>query len=1362
MYLKLGLCCVLIMGFAPLCAQNDIVERITIEQGLSQGMIFDITQTRDGFLWIATKAGLNRYDGYNFKIFNNDAFDPYSLAENTVTRLFEDSRGLLWIGTESKGVDVYDPRTGKFHHFKLNFGRYNVRGIEFTVSSITEAADGSIYLLQHGNGLVRIVLPASWEAGLPSKPELSGAVEITLFPPEQFRAPTEVADVGFTALEQQRDGRVWVYTGMAVYEVLPEKGFVQPVNWLEERGPHRDVWGTLRNQLVRFRGPERSLPFEMANVPTGRLAARAMPDGSYWLSANNELWHLEPGEELDVLHPDWTLDARITSVARDRNGNIWVGTQGYGLRKINPRKQLFHSGAAGHSIWGLWRDPRGNYFSKIVNEVYAYDPESGTLSAQRAFGGLPERVLDMSFDGDGSYWLLGRAKDEGGVVEIRHYDPESGRGESYPLSKSIDVNGKLQPFNVYPHARLMRTRDGQLLATGINGQLAQLDPVNGFYQYFNYVSIFKEKPETVRAFALAESPNGIWWIGTQQGLVKGVQQGDGRRFELIQATPSNMQGLNNNAIACLLPDPEQPNDLLWIGTKGGGINRLDVRRGEVTHFGAAEGLPDNVIYGILPGQPDELWCSTNRGLVRIRLDGQRKPQAITAFTAAQGLQDNEFNTQSFFRAANGELLFGGVNGLNRFFPGEVLLDTTPPPIYLVGLRINQQAAASALQGRDTLPALDLLKELKVSYDQNNLSFEFAVLDFTDPTKNRYRYRLMGADPDWVETGTYRFAHFTHLEPGRYTLLAEGSNGEGDWQPLSSPISIIIRPPWWRSWPAYLVYLGLLGWLAWAAYRLQLRRVKEREQLAFEHREAERIRTLEQMKTNFFSNVTHEFRTPLTLILEPLRQLLKNPNAPDRQEKIRLAEANSRKLLGLVNQLLDMAKLESGAMALDLRGTEPGKVIRDAFESFLSLAEQRGIHLTLQDEQLRATAKAALYVLDAGKLELIINNLVSNALKFTPTGGQVAIQAGLLPTDGGSVGSGLESLNIRVSDTGIGIPAEALDKVFDRFYQVDGSHTRASEGTGIGLALSKELAELMGGTLGVESVVGRGSTFSLQIPVQPDFASIEPAEASQMAESAAPRAASAVLNQEPPVILVVEDNADLRGFIRKSIEEGRQVVEASDGEEGLQKAIELLPDLVISDVMMPRKDGYALCDELKNNELTSHIPVILLTAKATLNAKLKGLRTGADDYLTKPFSTEELLARMDNLMALRRKLMERFGVRPTDISSTASDNGLSTGDREFLKKFTLLVEQHLSDETLGVEDFASKMYISRVQLHRKLKAIADSSATDFIKNYRLDRAYAMLRNREGMVSEIAARVGFGNEKYFSTVFKEKFGLSPSQV
>ncbi len=460
---------------------------------------------------------------------------------------------------------------------------------------------------------------------------------------------------------------------------------------------------------------------------------------------------------------------------------------------------------------------------------------------------------------------------------------------------------------------------------------------------------------------------------------------------------------------------------------------------------------------------------------------------------------------------------------------------------------------------------------------------------------------------------------------------------------------------------------------------------------------------------------------------------------------------------MVNQLLQLAKLESGAMHLDLRHGDFNGHVQEIFRSFLPLAEKRGIQLSLKSD-----GTFPPFVFDPNKTELIVNNLLSNALKFTPEGGKVGLRLSMEATGGPASFAVIE-----VSDTGIGIPAASLDKIFDRFYQVEGPHTQAGEGTGIGLALSRELAELMGGTITVSGNETQGSTFTFRLPLKHDLIASEniaPADAVETAGAAEQKMPARRANTQA-VVLVIEDNAELRRFIKQSLHPYWQVVEASNGKEGIKKAIEFIPDLIISDLMIPEKDGYAVCDELKNTELTAHIPLILLTAKTGLDSKLKGLRSGADDYLTKPFHTEELLARMDNLLELRSKLRQQ--VRQPNTKTLATDNMepnnfLSELDQDFLRRFSLLLEQHLDDEQLGVEEFAQKMFISRSQLHRKLKALTDQNATDFIRDYRLNQAMEMLKNKEGMVSEVASRVGFANEKYFSTAFKAKFGVSPSRV
>ena len=1335
-------------------AQSSVFERLTIEHGLSQGMIYDVLQTKDGFLWIATKDGLNRYDGYNFKVFSNDPFDVFSVSENTITSLFEDSRGWLWVGTDSKGVDIYDRKNNRFYHIELNL-KYKENEGALDVFSICEGVDGHIYLLQPSSGLARIAIPEDWKAHLPITPDLTALTTITQYPNGLFHPLGNKGDDHLRAIVPRSDGQLFVFTSSKKYLLEPSQGVVTPISELgSDLGNHKgdDVWIAHPTAFTRFSNGVATV-FDFSKRPKNVwVVAKRADNGAYWLGINNELWHVLPGENVDFSKPDWIIDENVTVMEADRNGNVWVGTYGYGLRKLNPKKKSFHTGATGKSIWGLWRDINGRYYCKLVNEVYPYDPETGKTGSERAFPNTSKRILDMSVGDSGDIWLLGREDVEDGKAKLWHFDPKSSLWAAYPFN-----------YSSYVYARILRDQANQIWITGLNCQLIRFDLNTTRFEYFDYSALFKGKVSIVKAFALVKDGNGVLWIGTQQGLVRCTPNGNSFDFQLIKADPNNPKGLNNNSIACLLPDPNHPSDALWIGTKGGGINRLNLHNGQVQHITTVDGLPDKVIYGILPGNenpsttPVSLWCSTNRGLAKLS-PRNTSPMSydITTFSAAKGLQDNEFNTQAFFKASNGELLFGGVNGLNRFFPDALRSDTTPPPVFIVGAEINHQHVTNTNFGGMISSPFEYLREINLSYDQNNLSLEFAALDFTAPAQNRYRYQLEGLDADWVEIGRSRFAHFTHLAPKKYVFRVQGSNGEGNWQEAAHPIVIIVRAPWYRSKLAYFVYFLLLVWISWRMYLFQMRRLLEREQLAFEQREKERIKAMEQTKNNFFSNITHEFRTPLSLIIEPARRILAKTKDTEITENAHHIEKNSYRLLALVNQLLDMAKIESGSMGVDLRHDDLAVHIRSVFHGFQPLATQRGIHLSL-----KLKGDIPLFLFDAYKVELVLNNLISNALKFTPSGGNVTLSC-QVNNPIGDVSAPNSVAQMCVSDTGVGIPKQELNKVFDRFYQVDSSHTRQGEGTGIGLALSKELAELMGGDLSVQSEEGKGSifTFSLPMPIDAVATAITkiPQETTNLPIN------NLVLNDtdEQPTVLLIEDNTELRSFIKTCIDHTWQVIEASNGEEGVQKALDILPDLVISDVMMPIKDGYMVCDDLKNNELTSHIPIILLTAKSSMDAKLKGLRTGADDYLTKPFNSEELRARMDNLVTIRRQLRQRYYQSSMTNNTSEVEDDLTPPDREFLRRLILVLDQHLQDETLGIEELAQKMFISRVQLHRKLKAITDQNATDFVRDYRLNRAMSMLRNREGMVFEVASQVGFTSEKYFSRVFKDKFGIPPSQV
>ncbi|MBX2927128.1 MAG: response regulator [Saprospiraceae bacterium] len=1362
--MKSAFCLVLLLALpiSALIGQHKTWESLTIDDGLSQGMIYDVIQTRDGFLWIATKDGLNRYDGYNFKVWTNNTENPYSLRDNTATALLEDSRGLLWIGSENKRVQLFDRKTNRFYYFNLPVIYNKGNLIAYDVLCIVEDKAGHIWIANRGGGVFRLEIPDAWANALPDTPDLSRLAQLVTIPipPPQLSVPGAIEE--YRALLVTQDGNIWIGTSQNLYRVDARSLAVSKVQkspgvpretWSLVHTPSGDIWGACSTGVFRLRAGGFQY-YSFSNQTSDTYPAFSVgKDGQLWVVFENQLFSVSAEGDFNPQKPDYRIDRQSNVLWQDIEDNIWIGTLGYGLRKITLRRALFNPMLEGVSIWGVWKNQSGDLICKLFNKIVRYDPATGKLSDEPAFPDALPQQNDLLYLPNGEYWLLSGLR-EGNINEneLRHYRPDGSLIKSY----GINAIGR----NTY--SRLLRTRDGALWVSGSYGKLLRLDPPTGRQTIFDFGALFGEEQETVLTIALAEDGNGHIWAGTQYGLVKGSLKADKMDFQLIKATGQSGTAPNNNSIACILPDPEKPDAVLWIGTKGGGINRLNIRSGAFSYITTEEGLPNDVVYGILPDNSGHFWCSTNRGLAKIRIEGDRAV-SITPFTAGDGLQSNEFNTQAFSKAPSGELLFGGVNGINRFFSEKLQFSDKPPQVYIIGLKVNNLSFPFQALGDGTGRNRQYME---LSHAENNLSIEFAAMDFTAPGKNQYRYQLLPVEKNWSPARPDRFAHFTHLAPGRYLFRVQGSNSVGVWNDTPVELEIVIHPPWWLSPLAYVLYALILAGIVWQLWRFQVGRVKMHEQLAFEHRETERVKALEQLKTNFFSNVTHEFRTPLSLILEPARRIVARASDAEIRTNAVHIETNSLRLLDMVNQLLDLAKLEGGSMKVELRLGDFAETVRETFRSFLPLAEKRGVELSL------SVATDLPHVeFDAPKVELILNNLLSNALKFTPAGGKVSVEVRLIPSPERSSIQAPErssGILVSVSDTGIGIPAAELDKVFDRFYQADGAHTHAGEGTGIGLALSRELAQLMGGGITVASEPGKGSVFTFRLPVSTAFPAQERgpiAAGTATMPSIESESAPYRREEELPVALVIEDNPDLRTFIRQSIAAYWQVVETSNGGEGLQKAVELIPDIVISDLMMPVKDGYEVCEELKNNELTAHIPIILLTARANMDARLKGLRTGADDYLTKPFNTEELLARMENLLQLRRKLRERFSnhlVADAASEPAGEQPFLSPPDQEFLRRLRLLVEENLSDETLGVEEFAKRLFISRSQLHRKLKAVADQSATDFIRNYRLDRAMQLLKNGEGSVSEVASEVGFGSEKYFSTAFKEKFGVSPSKV
>ncbi|MDP2362624.1 MAG: ATP-binding protein, partial [Ignavibacteria bacterium] len=727
---------------------------------------------------------------------------------------------------------------------------------------------------------------------------------------------------------------------------------------------------------------------------------------------------------------------------------------------------------------------------------------------------------------------------------------------------------------------------------------------------------------------------------------------------------------------------------------------------------------------------------------------------IRNYFIEDGLCSNYFVENSKLRLKNGTLFFGTDAGLVYFHPDSIIIDSIPPQVVIQNISLfNRPGEKLSYDG-----FISELKEITLPHNHNDLHFEYAGLHYGEPKKNKYKYILEGFDEGWIDAGNLRTVTYTNLDPGEYIFRVKAANRDGVWNETGTSLKIIIHPPLWATTWAYLFYILLISGIIYSIWRAQLKRISIRHEFEMSRFEAQKLHEVDELKSRFFANISHEFRTPLTLILGPIKQMIERTKETKTREDLNLVQRNANRLLGLVNQLLDISKIESGNMKLQTIPINIIPYLKALVLSFTSYAERKRIALKFISD-----ADELIGYLDKDKFEKIINNILSNAFKFTADGGTIEV----------IVNYNDKNLNITITDTGIGIPKAKMQKIFDRFYQVDGSHTREQEGTGIGLSLTKELIELHKGNIEVESEEGKGSSFIISIPLGTDH--LKPEE---ICESEAGKIESLqfdkpfadipenktlqldsdlIIETEKPLLLIVEDNYDVRNYIKDNLNSGYRIMEAVDGEDGWNKSIENIPDLIISDVMMPKMDGFELCRKLKTDERTSHITIILLTAKAAKQDKLEGYEIGADEYIMKPFEPDELSARIKNLIDQRKKLHEHFknkGIFEVDQTK------ISSVDKKFLQKAFGIINHNISDSTFGVEIFAELLNVSRSVLHRKMVSLTGESPGDLIRRIRLIKASQLIEQNFGNISEIALEVGFNNPAQFARSFQKQFGVTPS--
>lgn len=1286
------------------------------ELGFKYQSIYAVQQTRDGYIWLGTLGGLVRFDGIRFRVFNKD--NTPGLKDNTIRSLYEDQQGTLWIGTSQGGLSYL--KRGEFKSYTLQ--EYPMLK---DISSIFQDRSGVLWFGTMDNGLTCL---------------------------KDGKFCTYTVKDGLTsnrvrAFYEDETGVLWIATSVG----------------LTTRAP-------LSGRFTAFMG--KNGRFDKYIISMCRTK-----NGDFWLGCLDGLYCSKDGKINQYGSKENLPNPKIKCLCEDRDQNLWVGTEGGGLLRINRGKIETFSitdGLACGYVFSIHEDRDGNIWIGTL-QGGLHRLQETNLAIYTTRNGLSSDVITSLFeDQSGDLWI----GTQGGGVNRLHAGKlslEFTLKREHPTDKITSIlKNRIGQFWVGTESSLTLFKDGNIKNIKSNDEIFKeyiIDLLEDEKDSIliltnkNLKKFYKERTAAILNYkqglnhqyqCCTIDHEGVFWIGTYEG---GVIRLKGN--EIISFTIQ--KGLAHNVVDCLYEDRD---GVLYIGTRGG----LSCRIGnKFVNLTTQNGLIDSSVRYIIEDNNNHLWIATRLGICCLDkkeltdfLKGKIDNVHPLIFDDSDGIKSPW--SEKGIKTRDGKLWFATDKGLVMIDPANIKKNVIPPPVVIEKLNVDGEEVNVA-RGPVVIPP-----------GKKRLEFDYTALSFIKPQKIKFKLKLLGYDDNWIDVGDARTTTYTRLAPGKYTFRVIACNADGVWNEQGASLDFYMQPYWYQTkWAllsfALLFVSGVFLFVKWRSRQL----VKEKERLeqVVDDRTREikdknlqleeqsgKLQEMDRIKSRFFANISHEFRTPLTLIMGPLQQWLSARPEKEQQEEMEMMLRNSQRLLTLINQLLDLSRLDSGKMPLAAAPQDIVPFLKGLMAAFASLAQKNDLQLVFGAE-----VESLVVFFDSEKLEKIFSNLLSNACKFTPAGGRIGLMV---------KSPGRDTVEIAVRDTGIGMDEEQLAHIFDRFYQVEGTGSRRFEGTGIGLSLVKELVELHRGTITVRSRVGEGSEFTVSLRLGPGHLLageiVEPVtgEITGSKEALEPVEAEGVEADpveeveekkpgEKPIVLVVEDNADMRRFIKAPLKADYRVVEAADGREGIAMAREMVPDLIISDVMMPEVDGFELCAALKKDIKTSHIPIVLLTARASETSVIEGFKTGADDYITKPFNRKILATRIKNLIDLRRALQEKIQrelhLQPTEIA-------VSSIDQVFMGELKDVLDKNLSDPEFTVEVLAKKLYLSQSTLYRKVLALTGEAPIEFIRSYRLKRAAQLLKADFGNVTEVAFEVGFSSTAYFTKCFKEKFHRLPS--
>ena len=1312
---------------------QPVITYLGIENGLSNNEVTCIYQDHRGFMWFGTYDGLNTYDGYGFKVYRNKLNDTSSLINNRIAFITEDADRLLWIGTR-RGVSIFNRITSKFA--SLYYQPYNEKAhrvSDFMATTMKYDAQKNIFIATADKGLLLYNRQTRIAHQIPFRNN------------RLLKTNYYVSALAFDA-----GNRLWLFVrdvGLCMYDNKTQE--IKVVNKTIKNGlciradNAGNLWIGADNGLYKY---------DMAanNMLAIFNTHSRIPDVT--IDKQNHLWIATDGNGIYTINlpglqvnrfegpgnKELLTSTAIFSIYEDRDGRKWIGTLRGGINIIQQEKNLFTT---------ISRDPFSTN-TLVNNFILSFcEDKSQNIWIGTDGGGLSrwdrsknswtnfqhqehnKQSLSCNFvcsilnDYQNTVWM---ATWGGG---INRYNKTTNAFEQLPCINPLTGDEDKYAFILFEDAQK------KLWAGTCNdGRLYWYNPTTGHFELFDN--------RVTNILSLYEDKSGDFWGGTFQSLIK--------------IDRNQKKHITYNIGYAIRAMHEDRQGRFWIGTEGGGLLLFNRKTARFTKFTETNGLCSNSILNVLEDKSGKLWISTFNGISKF----DPQTSSFTNFSQSDGLQSNQFNYNAAIRLRSGEFAFGGIKGFNIFYPDSIYNKPQPVQVWLTDIKINNTPVEKD-DSYITSRSKNGIEYITLPYNKAVVSIDFVALNFSAPDKISYAYYLDGWDKNWNYVGKSRTANYTRLTEGLYTFKVKATDAEGHWLTREQQLLIKVLPPWYRAWWAWLLYSVAFVFVLYLYLQYKAQRAKQLYETALAKMETEKEKELNEKKLSFFTHVSHEFRAPLTLIINPIKELVANPDKAVAIEDMHIVYRNARRLLSLVDQLLLFRKADTEGEKLKLSIVDLHELCHDVFTCFLQQAKARNIQY-----EFLATGSSIEILADREKMEIALFNLISNALKFTPNEGKVIVE----------ITEKEKSVEVTVSDTGCGIDETVGDGIFENFYRAKKQHTGTHSGFGIGLYLVKQFVQAHHGTVTYESKMGEGTRFTISLSRVGGTASAKNSSGNTRSEAPGlleelmgdsdqvqngspsitmPAPAGMVSNKK--AILLVDDNAEMRQYLRQLFCDRFIVYEADNGETGLQQAQQHIPDIIISDIVMEGVTGVEFCKTIKSTLELSHIPVILLTATSSTDTKLKGIECGAEDYITKPFEKELLLARVDNILKGRSTLQQYFLDTITLQKNTVK---VSAEYRDFIDRCMAIIDQEIDNVDFNIKTFAKEMGMSHSTLYKKVKFISGLSITAFIRHIRLRRAAVLLLSTNTNINEAASQVGINDPKHFRVQFHKLFGMTPS--